>query len=234
MKKETADDLLNLVKRNYEEIAADFDVTRRKALWPEIKDLAAAVYPGARVLDAGCGNGRLLDAFKNKKIEYLGVDNSAKLIKAARHNYPGHKFLVGDILKLDAIPDDNFDYIFCLAVLQHIPSEKLRRQALEEMRNKLNPNGKIIISAWNLWSPVWGKKKYSHLIFKNWFLKLGRQNRLDFGDIIFPWKNSLGQETSSRYYHAFIKREFKKLARKIGLELIQLKKDKFNYWVILK
>jgi SAM-dependent methyltransferase len=234
MKKETAKNLLDLVKQNYEEIAADFDVTRRKALWPEIKNLAAAVKPGLRVLDAGCGNGRLLGAFKNKPIEYLGVDSSEKLIKAARKNYPDNKFVVGDILKLDAIPDDNFDYIFCLAVLQHIPSEKLRRRALEEMRNKLSPDGQIIISVWNLWSSVWGKKRYRRLIFKNWLLKLGRKNRLDFGDMIFPWKNSLGEETSARYYHAFIKREFKRLARRSGLKFVQLKKDKFNYWLILK
>ncbi|PIX02803.1 SAM-dependent methyltransferase, partial [bacterium (Candidatus Gribaldobacteria) CG_4_8_14_3_um_filter_42_11] len=41
------------------------------------------VKDGDKVLDVGCGNGRLVKAFENKKISYLGVDNSEKLIKLA-------------------------------------------------------------------------------------------------------------------------------------------------------
>src|SRR3989338_4162555 len=87
MDKMTQQNLLELVKRNYEEIVVDFDNTRKKYLWPELIKLAEMVIDGDRVLDAGCGNGRLAGAFNEKKIYYLGVDNSEKLIATANENF---------------------------------------------------------------------------------------------------------------------------------------------------
>lgn len=245
MRQATITKLLELVQRNYQEIAGQFDQTRQKEIWPEIKILAANLADGASLLDLGCGNGRLIEALRDKKIEYLGLDNSPELIKLAQNNYPAYKFLVGDILKLADVwpaliiksgtPDKQikFDYIFCLAVLQHIPSAKLRLQALRAMREALNPGGQLIISVWNLWSPVWRAKRYRTIIFKNYLLKIiGRQD-LDFGDLIFPWKNTRGEIVSERYYHAFTKGELLALALKAGFKKIELKKDQYNYWLTI-
>lgn len=234
MKKEIADNLLNLVKRNYNEIAAEFDATRKKEIWPEIRNLVAEIKDNDKVLDVGCGNGRLLEALKGKKVSYLGVDNSVELIKIARQNYPNYKFIVGDILSLREITKDSFDYIFCVAVLPHIPSKKLQIQALEELRNRLNLGGRIILSVWNLWSRAASKEKYRRLIFKNGLLKLSGRNKLELGDLVFPWKNAQGVAVSDRYYHAFTKLELKDLAKKTGLSIQKIKKDKFNYWLVLK
>ncbi|MFA6995543.1 MAG: class I SAM-dependent methyltransferase [Patescibacteria group bacterium] len=234
MKNEVAENLLNLVKRNYKEIAAEFDATRKKEIWPEIKNLVADIRDGDKILDVGCGNGRLLETLKDKNISYLGVDNSEELIKIARQNYPDYKFLVGDILSLQTITKDSFDYIFCVAVLPHIPSKKLQIQALEELRGRLNLGGVIILSVWNLWNRAVGKEKYRRLIFKNGLLKLSGRNKLDLGDLVFPWKNAAGVAVSDRYYHAFTKLELKDLAKKTGLSVKKIKKDKFNYWLILQ
>jgi 2-polyprenyl-3-methyl-5-hydroxy-6-metoxy-1,4-benzoquinol methylase len=232
MKKEIANNLLNLVKRNYQEIATEFDLTRKKFLWPEIKNLTDNIKEGDKVLDVGCGNGRLLEVLKNKNINYLGVDNSSELIKIARNNYPNYKFLVADILDLSQIPVDSFDYVFCLAVLPHIPGKKLRMKALRELKKKVKNSGKIIISAWNLWGQK-TNKKYRFLIIKNGCLKILGKNNLDFGDIIFPWKSSNGKTSSKRYYHAFTRAGLKSLVLKTGIHLEKIKKDAFNYWLIL-
>ena len=56
MDKQTQKNLLELVKRNYGEIAADFDLTRKKDLWPELIKLSEMVKNGDRVLDVGCSN----------------------------------------------------------------------------------------------------------------------------------------------------------------------------------
>jgi SAM-dependent methyltransferase len=234
MKPATVTDLLNLVKKNYNTIAADFDATRKKEIWPEVQTLVKGIKEGDKILDVGCGNGRLLEALRGKQVQYLGVDNSREMIKIARRNYPEEKFVCGDILDLQKIPADNFDYIFCLAVLPHIPSQKLRIKALEELRGKLAPHGRLILSVWNLWSRAASKDKLRSLIIKNGLLRISGRSQLELGDLVFPWKNSRGEAVSNRYYHAFTKLELRDLAKKTGLRFQSLKKDKYNYWLVLK
>jgi len=259
MDKQTQQNLLDLVKRNYEEIAVDFNTTRKKYLWPELLKLTEVVKDGDKILDVGCGNGRLLEAFSKKKIEYLGVDNSEKLIKAATKNFQfsifnfqtnsnfqfssklqntKYKFQTADILELDKIQEKDFNYIFCIAVLHHLPGEDLRLRALGQMKNKLKPasidsargGGKIILTVWNLWS----RPKFRKLIFKFGLLKLIGKNKLDFGDILFDWKNSKGEKISQRYYHAFTKNNLKKLTLRAGFKIEKIYKDKYNYYLILE
>lgn len=234
MRLETVTSLLDLVKQNYNAIAADFDATRRKEIWPEMRRVASVIPAGASILDVGCGNGRLLEAFRGRPVKYLGVDNSPEILKIARRNYPERKFILGDLLDLEATVKDKFDYIFCLAVLPHIPSQKLRIKALEELRGRLSPHGRLIISAWNLWSKASAPDKMRRQILKNGLLKISGRNRLDLGDLVFPWKNSRGEAVSHRYYHAFTKLELRDLAHKTGLRFVQFKKDEYNYWLVLR
>jgi 2-polyprenyl-3-methyl-5-hydroxy-6-metoxy-1,4-benzoquinol methylase len=234
MDKQTQQYLLGIVKRNYEEIAADFDTTRKKYLWLELIKLTAPVKDGDRILDVGCGNGRLLQAFGEKKIKYVGVDGSKELIKAAKSNYElritNYEFKNVDVLELNKIPEKDFDYIFYIAVLHHLPGDELRIKALEQVKNKINNNGKIIITVWNLWS----RRKFLRLIFKFGWLKLSGRNKMDFGDILFDWKNNKGEQVSRRYYHAFTKNELKKLAVRSGFKIEKLYKDKYNYYLVLE
>ncbi len=230
MEEKKAKELLELVKRNYNEIATNFNATRKKEIWPEIRKIAEGVEEDASVLDLGCGNGRLIEVLKEKKVKYLGIDNSAELIKIAKNNYPANDFLLIDALDLKLLGEKKFDYIFCLAVIQHIPSRELRLEALETMAAKLNINGTLIISTWNLWrSP-----KHRSLLFRNYWLKLLGKYQLDYNDLLFPWKDSSGESISERYYHAYTKKELKKLSRLVNLRIIRLDRDKHNYWLVLK
>ena len=192
MEAKKTQELLSLVKRNYSEIAANFDATRKKEIWPEIRYIAADIPAGSRILDLGCGNGRLLEVFKNKDIKYLGLDNSEALIKLAQINYPENEFAVADLLALDGATSEKFNYIFCLAVLQHIPSRELRFKALKQMAQKLESGGKIIISVWDLWQ----SPKHRRLLLKNYWLKILKRNDLGWNDLLFPWKNSEGEAIS--------------------------------------
>ena len=232
MDKRTVDNLLKLVQASYSQIAEDFNDTRKKQIWPELAKLAEGIDDSFRrqtVLDVGCGNGRLAGLFKDRKIDYFGVDNCQELICLAKDNH-GNCFAVGDILKLSLIKHYNFDYVFCVAVLHHLPGFDLRLEALKQLRSKVKDNGTIVITVWNLWS----QKKYRRLILKYWLLKLLKKNQMDLGDIIFNWKNSQGFNITQRYYHAFTKRELMKLAKKADLVIDKLYKDKYNYYFILK
>ena len=256
MNKEIQQKLLDLVKQNYDEIADDFNQTRRKQLWPEIAKLAAEVPDGDSVLDVGCGNGRLSAALNGKNIKYVGVDNSEKLISLARENikaanfqffppqrdpvkavaiFPANgtplrggnfQFRVGDILELDKIIEDKFDYIFCVAVLHHLPSQALRLKALGQMKNRLKPGGKIVLTVWNLWSQ-W---KYLKLILKFALLRLIGKNQMDFGDILFNW----GGDKSQRYYHAFTKKSLKNICRLAELKIETIYNDLYNYYLVIE
>jgi 2-polyprenyl-3-methyl-5-hydroxy-6-metoxy-1,4-benzoquinol methylase len=228
MDKQTQKELLNIVKRNYEEIAGEFSETRKRFLWPELLKISEEVKSGARVLDVGCGDGRLLRAFKYKDIAYTGIDASEKLIAIAKNKFAdaGYKFLAGDILELSQFSEINFDYVFCVAVLQHIPGRDLQIAALRQMKNKIGADGKIILTVWNLWS----QKKYRRMIFKFFILKLIKKNKMNFGDILF---DGFGGK-SQRYYHAFRMGELKKIIKKSGLKYEKIYKDKYNYYAVLR
>jgi len=230
MNQKTRDKILHIVQANYADIAAEFDATRKKIIWPGLNDFFRDLKPGSRVLDVGCGNGRLIEVLEDKQVDYLGVDNSRELIDLARKNYPDYKFLTGNILNLDRIPDSNFDYVFSIAVLHHLPGKKLQIEALKQMANKLTSDGRMIISVWNLWS----RTKYLKLIIASYFKYLFSGQRLNWGDILFFWKNSKGAKVSLRYYHAFSVRELKKISRKANLKTMKIVSDKFNYYLVLR
>jgi len=220
---------MNIVRRNYSEIAGHYSETRKKPLWPELAGLIDGIEPGAKVLDAGCGSGRLLAGFAGKDVRYLGIDACRELLEEARERFPGHEFRANDILRLGEVPELDFDYVFCVAVLQHIPGKDLRLQVLRQLRNKVSRKGKVIITVWNLR----GQEKYRKLIWRFWLLKLIGKNRMDFGDILFDWKSPDCVRTSRRYYHAFGLSELKKLAKKAGLSIEKIHKDERNIYAVM-
>lgn len=230
MNKRTQKELLDIVQKNYERIASGFSETRQKRLWPELLGLFKKVKNEDSLLDVGCGNGRLLEAFLDKNIEYLGVDPSQELIAEAQKRHPDCKFVLGDILNLGKIKEHSFDYVASIAVLHHLPSKELRINALKQLRNKIKPEGEIILTVWNFWS----QKKYRKLIFKFFLLKLLKKNKMDFGDILFDWKKDKDKFLSKRYYHAFTSGELRSIINKAGLYIKKLYKDKYNYYLVLK
>ena len=230
MEKKTEQELLGLVRQNYEEAAASFNQTRQKSLWPEIAKFANDVKYGESVLDAGCGNGRLRQAFKGKPISYLGIDLSHNLIKLAEASDEwkliNQQFVVGNVLELDELTTKKFDYIFSVAVLHHLPGVDLRQAALIQFKNHLKTDGKIVISVWNLWKRI----DLFWLIVKFSLKKLIGQNKMDWGDIVFDWKKEI---VSQRYYHAFTKKELIKLCRLADLKIKKIMIDRNNYYLVV-
>jgi SAM-dependent methyltransferase len=67
----------------------------------EARLMDALLPPRSRVLDAGCGTGRVAAALHSRGHTVVGVDADAELISAARQDYPGPTFVVGDLSTLD-------------------------------------------------------------------------------------------------------------------------------------
>jgi SAM-dependent methyltransferase len=67
----------------------------------EARLLDAMLPPGSRVLDAGCGPGRVGALLYQRGHEVVGVDADPLLIAAAREDHPGPQWLVADLAELD-------------------------------------------------------------------------------------------------------------------------------------
>lgn len=209
MKKDYAEYLLEKTRQDYDTIAEDFD-KKRDYIPPDFAILQNYIDSGDKILDLGCGNGRLKEIIGDK-FDYYGVDTSGALIRIAKNKYPDGNFFVSKPLSL---PFENnfFDKVFCLAVFHHIPSEAIRKEFLEEIKRILKPKGQIVLTVWDLNND----KKAKNLFFKNVFLKLFGKSKLDFKDIFYPWKDSAGNIVINRYIHIFSEEELEKVIESAG------------------
>ncbi|MBX9728159.1 MAG: methyltransferase domain-containing protein, partial [Sphingopyxis sp.] len=67
----------------------------------EARLLDAMAPRGARILDAGCGPGRVGGYLAAAGHQVVGVDVDPVLIEAAKQDHPGPRWLVGDLAELD-------------------------------------------------------------------------------------------------------------------------------------
>ncbi len=219
MKEEKVKNILKQTQTIYNAIAPDFSNTRGK-WWQGFGSFYKYVKPGDRVLDLGCGNGRMADIFNDSKIQYLGIDNSKELIEIARKRFQDKdwvKFEVGDISSVIPGLTRNPDLVLIIAVMHHIPTKKLKLKVLKNIYDLLKPGGRLVMSNWNLWQTVGENKK-----FRYWKWLLNYRQKIKKGiwslsDALVPWKPLTNDNL--RYVHSFKKREMKKMLRQVGFEI---------------
>ena len=90
-----------------------------------------------RVLDAGCGEGVLVDEYADR-LDITGMDA----------NYASDRVTHGSLMALP-FPDASFDRALCLDVLEHLAYEDQPR-ALAEIFRVLRPGGELLVSVPNL------------------------------------------------------------------------------------
>ena len=103
---------------------------------------------GARILDAGCGPGRLGGYLATAGHDVVGVDVDPALIEAAEQDHPGLCWLVGDLAELD-LPArgiaEPFDVIASAGNVMTFLAPSTRVQVLSRLRAHLADDGRAVI-----------------------------------------------------------------------------------------
>lgn len=104
--------------------------------------------PGALILDAGCGNGRLTASLAAFEAEIVGIDLSLGIIRAqaGKNRYAGERahfvhFVQGNVMELPVRPG-RFDIIHSSGVLHHTPSTE---RAFSSFLAAVRPGGRVYV-----------------------------------------------------------------------------------------
>ncbi|OCH82167.1 trans-aconitate 2-methyltransferase [Gordonia sp. UCD-TK1] len=103
---------------------------------------------GSRILDAGCGPGRVGGYLAEVGHDVVGVDVDPVLIQAAEEDHPGPRWLVNDLAELD-LPargiDEPFDLIVSAGNVMAFLAPSTRVTVLERLRAHLRDDGRAVI-----------------------------------------------------------------------------------------
>lgn len=103
---------------------------------------------GARILDAGCGPGRVGAFLAEAGHEVVGVDIDPELIAAAEEDHPGPRWLVDDLATLD-LPArgiaEGFDVVVCAGNVMTFLAPSTRGDVLIRLRAHLRDGGRVVV-----------------------------------------------------------------------------------------
>jgi len=162
---------------------------------PSIKNIEFVKKQKGKMLDLGCGTGR---NFAKTSADIYALDFSPEMIKYAKEKaeklkIKNIKFTVSDA---DNLPfeEEFFDSVICIAVLHCIPTDKKRKQTLNEIYRVLKKGSKAKISVWNKDSTRFKNKKKEDYV---------------------GWRDK-----GKRYYYFYIPQELKQDLEKIGFKIL--------------
>lgn len=137
-------------------------------IYGEARLIDAMAPRGARILDAGCGSGRLGGYLARAGHHVTGVDLDPHLIEVAQEDHPQAQWYVGDLAQLDlhdhrtspvhapreqqASADEDgpageqavFDLALCAGNVLTFLSVAERRPALTRLAEHLSPTGRLV------------------------------------------------------------------------------------------
>ena len=130
-------------------------IERFRTMASEGKDLAgearlvdAMVGRNARILDAGCGPGRVGGELHARGHDVVGVDVDPVLIAAAEQDHPGPRWLVGDLAELDLAANgitERFDLVVCAGNVVTFLAPSTRVQVLTRLGQHLQVDGRAVV-----------------------------------------------------------------------------------------
>lgn len=189
----------------YRAVAPEFSASRGR-LNPGIVEVFEGRDGRARMLDAGCGDGRVGLAWRAGELGmpwtadsgYLGFDRSGELLQA-RAPWPEGLTPVEGALGENGWPEGPFDLVCCFAALHHIPVREARIAVLERIAGSLGPDGTWVLSVWQFLH----LERFQRRIV-DWAEVGVDPERVESGDLLLDWRRG---PRALRYVHHYDREE---------------------------
>jgi trans-aconitate methyltransferase len=101
--------------------------------------------PGSRVLDAGCGTGRVARELARRGLDVVGVDSDASMLDVARAQSPDLRWVEADLASLDV--GERFDLVVAAGNVVVFLEPGTEPEVLRRMAAHLRPGG-LLVSGW--------------------------------------------------------------------------------------
>ncbi len=206
---------LNALNRDfYDAFAASFAASRG-ASEPGLERLLKALPAGSRVLDLGCGQGRVAGLLP-PSCNYTGVDFSAGMLAEARRRAPQARFVQADLLEAgwEDVAGAPWDFVLLRAVLHHIPAYQVRLHLVQRAARLLAPQGTLALANWQFLRVPRLRQR-----IRPWE-ELGLDPaQLELHDYLLDWRR---EGEGLRYVHWIDEEETRRLITDAGLVLDQM------------
>jgi len=110
----------------------------------EARLVDAITAPGSRILDAGCGPGRVGAVLHDRGHTVVGVDADPVLIAAAQEDHPGPRWLVADLAELD-LDEEPFDAAVVAGNVMVFVAPGTEVEVLRRLRAHVRTGGRIVL-----------------------------------------------------------------------------------------
>lgn len=115
-----------------------------------LERLSRHLSPNSRILDLGCGYGRVLGLlFEHGYRNLIGMDPAPAMIEMARTRYPEIEFRELNSAPALPLPDNSTDATILFSVLTCVPTDEGQHAIVAEVRRVLRPGGLLYLS--DLW-----------------------------------------------------------------------------------
>jgi SAM-dependent methyltransferase len=176
--------------------------------------------PGGRLLDLGCGTGRLLVAFAARGHPVVGVDLSQTMLEIARAKATAAgvpiSLMRANLVDLGCLAPESFDGAACLfSTLGMVLGAAQRRRVVAHAFRLLRPGGRFVLHVHNRWFNAWdpaGRRWLLRDLLRTWTGGEG-------GDRVMPVHQGIAGLT----LHLFTRREAVRLLRGAGFRLREVR-----------
>jgi SAM-dependent methyltransferase len=103
-----------------------------------------------RVLELGCGAGRLTGYLGDIAADAHGIDISPEMVAYCRRTYPKVTFSQGDMREVATLAPGPWDVVFATYNVLDVLSDEERRKILDRIHGILQPGALLIMSTHNL------------------------------------------------------------------------------------